>query len=103
MECNEHGLFTEEELDGLDLSWANGDIFVELLRRMAYREGFLGDLLADGMKKASERLGRGSEAFRTDAGGEELPMHDPRCWPGFGFSYSTDAGPGGTHSVASGH
>lgn len=94
MECNEHGLFTEEELDGLDLSWANGDIFMELLRRMAYREGFLGDLLADGMKKASERLGRGSEAFRTDAGGEELPMHDPRCWPGFGFSYSTDAGPG---------
>lgn len=94
MECNEHGLFTEEELDGLDLSWGNGTVFRELLRRMAYREGFLGDLLSDGMKKAAEKLGRGSEAFRTDAGGIELPMHDPRRWPGFSFSYSTDAGPG---------
>jgi len=99
MECNEHGLFTEEELDGFDLSWGNGKIFKELLRRMAYREGFLGSLLADGMKVAYTRLGRGSEAFRTDAGGIELPMHDPRCWPGFGLSYSTDAGPG-RHTIA---
>lgn len=94
MECNEHGLFTKEELEGFDLSWRNGKVFKELLRKMALREGFLGDLLADGMKKAAEKLGRGSDAFRTDAGGEELPMHDPRCWPGFSFSYSTDAGPG---------
>jgi aldehyde:ferredoxin oxidoreductase len=94
MECNEHGLFSEEELGGIDLSWGNGKMFKELLRRMALREGFLGDLLCDGMKIASEKLGRGSEAFRTDAGGLELPMHDPRCWPGFCFSYSTDAGPG---------
>ena len=99
MECNEHGLFTEDELGGLDLSWGNGKVFRELLRRMAVREGFLGELLADGMKAASEKLGRGSDAFRTDAGGIELPMHDPRCWPGFGSSYSTDAGPG-RHTIA---
>ncbi len=103
MECNEHGLFTEEELDGLDLSWGNGAVFRELLRRMAYREGFLGDLLCDGMKRASERLGRGSEAFRTDAGGIELPMHDPRKWPGFSLSYSTDAGPGRHNQGALGY
>jgi aldehyde:ferredoxin oxidoreductase len=94
MECNENGLFTEEELDGLDLSWGNGKLFKELLRRMAYREGFLGELLCDGIKKAAEKLGRGSEKFRVDAGGMELAMHDPRCWPGFSFSYSVDAGPG---------
>jgi aldehyde:ferredoxin oxidoreductase len=94
MECNENGLFTEEELDGLDLSWGNGKVFRNLLERMANREGFMGELLADGIKAAAEKLGRGSEAFRTDVGGIDLPMHDPRCWPGFGLSYSTDAGPG---------
>jgi len=99
MECHEHGLFSEEELGGLDLSWGNGKVFKELIRRMAYREGFLGDLLADGMKVAYTKLGRGSEAFTTEAGGIEVPMHDPRCWPGFGSSYSTDAGPG-RHTIA---
>ena len=94
MECKENGLFTEEELAGLDLSWGNGQEFREILRRMSVREGFMGDLLCDGMKVAAKKLGRGSEAFRTDAGGMELAMHDPRCWPAFCFSYATDAGPG---------
>ena len=60
MECYEKGLITQEELDGLDMTWGNMDATMELLRRIAHREG-IGDLLAEGVKRASEGLGRGSE------------------------------------------
>ena len=48
---------------------------------MIRRDGF-GDILADGVKKAAERIGKGSEQFAMHAGGQELPMHDSRLDPG---------------------
>ena len=94
LECVENGKLTEEEKEGLDLRWGNSAILVPLIKKMAYREGFLGNLLADGSKKAAERLGRGTEAYLTDFGGVEAAMHDPRCWPGFGYGYVLDPTPG---------
>ena len=92
IECYENGLISQEEADGLELRWGNSDAIVELLRKMCVREG-IGDLLAEGAKRAAEKIGRGAEKFAMHAGGEMLSMHDPRCFPGWGATYISDAAP----------
>ena len=92
MECYEHGLITLTDTDGLDLSWGNSEAVVELCRRMAVRQGF-GAVLADGAKKAAERIGRGSEIYAMHVQGQEVPMHDPRYLPGLQIAYQLDATP----------
>ena len=57
-------------------------------------------LLADGVKRAAERLGRGAEAYAIHAGGQELPMHDSRFDPGFAVHYAVEANPG-RHTIGS--
>ncbi len=59
-EAYQRGILTKKETDGLDLTWGNEEALFELLRKIAYREG-IGDVLADGSKKAAERIGKGSE------------------------------------------
>lgn len=61
-ECFEKGLLTKKDTDGLELTWGNGDAMMALLEKLANRQGF-GDFLADGVKKASQQLGKGSEYF----------------------------------------
>jgi aldehyde:ferredoxin oxidoreductase len=93
MEAFEKGIITKEMADGLDLTWGNADAIVALTERIAKREG-IGDLLADGVKIASEKLGQGSEEFAIHVGGQELPMHDPKFYPGMGTIYHIDDAPG---------
>src|SRR5437867_1101434 len=77
MECYEHGVITSEMAGGLDLSWGNADAVIALIHMIGKREG-LGDLLAEGVKRAAATLGKGSERFALHVKGQELPMHDPR-------------------------
>ncbi len=88
----EHGIIGRADTDGLDLKWGNGEAIVALAGKMARREGF-GAVLADGVKKAAERIGRGSEQFAIHVMGQEVPMHDPRFNPGLAISYQMDATP----------
>lgn len=60
MECYEKGLLTKEETDGLELTWGNQEVILELIRKICYREGF-GDILAEGCYRAANLIGRGSE------------------------------------------
>ena len=57
MECFEKGVFSKKETDGLDLSWGNVEEVKELLNRIARREGYFGNLLADGVMRASKKIG----------------------------------------------
>src|SRR5206468_1422310 len=77
VECYEHGIITSEMAGGLDLSWGNADAVIGLIHMIGRREG-LGDLLAEGVKRAAESLGKGAERFALHVKGQELPMHDPR-------------------------
>ena len=56
MECNEKGLLTKKDTDGLDLTWGNVEQVGQMLQKIARREGF-GDTLAQGVKRASEQIG----------------------------------------------
>jgi len=60
---------------------------------MARREGF-GAVLADGVKRAAERIGRGADRYAIHAGGQELAMHDPRLMSIFATAYECDSAPG---------
>jgi aldehyde:ferredoxin oxidoreductase len=77
MECHQRGLLASSEADGLDLSWGNGETVLALIHKVAHREGF-GDLLADGVRAAAERLGRGSEEIALHGKGLELFQADVR-------------------------
>jgi aldehyde:ferredoxin oxidoreductase len=84
MECVQRGILSESETDGLDLRWGNGDVVIELIHKIARREGF-GDFLADGVRKAAERLGRGSDEFALHGKGLEIFQADVRAIQGYGL------------------
>ncbi len=99
MELYEQGILTQNDVDGLDLSWGNGEAAMKLLEKIIKREG-IGDVLADGVRKAAQKIGKNADQFAMHAGGQELPMHDPRYDPGYGIGYHGEPTPG-RHTIAS--
>lgn len=77
MDCYENGLITKNDTDGLELKFGNSEVVIPLIEKIANREG-LGDLLAEGPKKAAEIIGKGSEKFAIEVKGNPLPAHMPR-------------------------
>jgi aldehyde:ferredoxin oxidoreductase len=92
IECYENGILTKEDTDSIELTWGNHQAIVAMTEKVALREG-LGSILADGVQKASQEIGKESAQFAMHIGGQELPMHDPRNTPGYGTAYCTDATP----------
>jgi len=93
MECYEHGIIGKKETDGIELTWGSAPAIIAMLEKIAKREGF-GAVLADGVKKAAERIGRGAEKFAVHIHGQEPGFHDPRLNPVRGMGYIADATPG---------
>ena len=81
MELYENGILTKKDTGGIDLKWGNHQAIVAMTEKLAKREG-LGDILADGVKIAAEKIGKGAEKFAVHIGGQELGMHDPKLPPG---------------------
>ncbi|MFC2071189.1 aldehyde ferredoxin oxidoreductase family protein [Chloroflexota bacterium] len=75
IECYENGLITREDTDGIELTWGNHRSIIAMTEKLAKREGF-GDILADGVKVAAEKIGRGAEEYAIHIGGQEPGMHD---------------------------
>jgi aldehyde:ferredoxin oxidoreductase len=78
MECFEAGLITEQDTDGLLLNFGNTAAALKLVERIAYRQGTIGELLAEGSLRAARKIGKGAERFAMQVKGQEFPMHDPR-------------------------
>jgi aldehyde:ferredoxin oxidoreductase len=77
MECFEKGILTLKDTDGTDLSFGNYEALMGIIPKIAHREG-LGDILAEGVKRASEKIGQGSEKFAMHSKGLEFPGFDVR-------------------------
>jgi len=86
IECYENGLITDKDTDGIQLKWGNDQAIVSMTEKLARREGF-GDVLADGVKVAAEKIGRGAEEFAIHIHGQEVPMHDPKRFIHYGTTY----------------
>ncbi|GAG27855.1 unnamed protein product, partial [marine sediment metagenome] len=79
MEAYEKGLLTAEDTGGLELEWGNAEAILQLVEQIARRQG-LGDVLADGVRAAAERLGPEAEEMAIHAKGLAVAMHDPRAF-----------------------
>ena len=88
MEAFEKRLITRRDTDGIDLTWGNIAGVIELLHKIAKKEG-IGALLSEGSREAAKRLGKGAEEFAVEVKGLEAPMHDPRGFHGMGLAYMT--------------
>jgi aldehyde:ferredoxin oxidoreductase len=95
IECYENGLLKKEDTGGLELRWGNHQALVALTEKIAKREG-LGNILADGVQVAAQKIGKGAEKFAVHIGGQELGMHDPKLGHGNASyaKYQLDATPG---------
>jgi aldehyde:ferredoxin oxidoreductase len=92
IECYENGIITKEDTGGIEMKWGNHGAIVAMTDLIARRRGF-GAVLADGVKVAAERIGKGSEKYAIHIGGQELPMHDPKKGYHFYTTYVMDATP----------
>jgi aldehyde:ferredoxin oxidoreductase len=70
MECYEKGIINKEDLDGVELTWGNVHAMFRIVEKIVRREG-IGSLLAEGLRIASERVGKGSERFAMHCKGVE--------------------------------
>ncbi|MCX7750379.1 MAG: aldehyde ferredoxin oxidoreductase family protein [Candidatus Bipolaricaulota bacterium] len=95
MEAVERGLLSKKDLDGIDLKFGDGDAMIAVLEKMGRREGRAGALLADGVKAACERLGKGA-SFAIHIKGMELPAYDIRGSKGTALAFAV-AYRGGDH------
>lgn len=88
MEAFEKKIISSLDTDGLELKWGNTEAMIKLIHKIAKREG-IGDILADGTKKAAEKIGKNSIEFAIHVKGLELPMHDPRAFVSMALTYAT--------------
>jgi len=56
MECYQKGFLSKDDLDGIEMDWGNAEATLEMLKKIAYRQGS-GNLWAEGVKRASEKIG----------------------------------------------
>ena len=88
MELYEKGLIDEKTTDGIQLNWGNEEALFELIRKIAYREGF-GNTLADGFKAAIAKVGVGSEYYAIQVKGMSNLHSDERPTPSFALGIAT--------------
>jgi aldehyde:ferredoxin oxidoreductase len=95
MDCYENEIITKEDTDGLELNFGNAEAAVKMVEKIALRDGF-GDILAGGVRRAAQKIGKGSERFAVEVKGLEIPMHEPRGKKGLGLIYAV-SNRGGCH------
>ena len=95
-ELYQRGILTKAETDGLELTWGNYHVALELMRRIAYREGYLGETLAHGVKGAAEIIGRGSSRYGVHVKGMTPAPLDARAVKVYNFRYAVSPR-GGDH------
>ena len=86
MECFENGLLTLRDTGGLDVKFGNAEVMLKLIELIAVRKG-IGDLLADGVLIAAQKIGRGAGEYAMHVKGLELGLHEPRLKTGLGLGY----------------
>ncbi|MGQ9596012.1 MAG: aldehyde ferredoxin oxidoreductase family protein [Thermoproteota archaeon] len=78
MECYERGILNKEDTDGIELRFGNDEALLEALRRICLSEGKLGKLLGEGVRRASQIVGKGTERFAVHCKGLEWAAYEMR-------------------------
>jgi aldehyde:ferredoxin oxidoreductase len=77
MDCYENKIVTKKDTGELELKFGNPEAMLQIVRKMGEREG-LGDVLAEGVKRAAEKIGRGAEKLANHIKGLEMTGYDIR-------------------------
>ncbi|MFC1872915.1 aldehyde ferredoxin oxidoreductase family protein [Chloroflexota bacterium] len=86
MECFENGLLKPEDIGGINLRFGSAEDMLQIVELIARREG-IGDLLAEGTTRASQKIGGAAPEFSMHVKGMEIPMHEPRLKAALGLGY----------------
>ena len=78
MDCYENGILTEKDLEGIDARFGNREALIQLIEKMGKRQG-IGDILAEGVKVAGEKIGKEAEKLAQHIKGVEVTGYDLRC------------------------
>jgi aldehyde:ferredoxin oxidoreductase len=87
-ELYEKGLLKKSDTDGLELVYGRHEPMIAMIKKIGRREG-IGDLLAEGTKRAAASIGKGAEAGAIQVKGLELPAYEPRGAKSQGYNYAT--------------
>ena len=79
MELYENGIITAKDTDGIAMEWGSKEAILGMFEKIVYREGF-GDVLADGMLPAADRIGRGAKDYANHMKG--MPLYEGRTAEG---------------------
>ena len=85
MDLYENGIIDRKEA-GMELTFGNSDAVVEMVEKIGRREE-LGDVLAEGVKRAAEKIGKGAEKYAVHVRGMEPPAYDVRGIKGMGLAF----------------
>jgi aldehyde:ferredoxin oxidoreductase len=96
MECYEKSLITQKDCGGMELKWGDSDAIIEMIKKISYRKD-IGDILAEGVRRAARRIGKGSDDFAVQVKGLEVAMHDPRYNKSLAVCYAIGS-TGGRHT-----
>jgi len=97
MECYENGIVTRSDLDGIDMKWGNIEGMLAMQQKIAKREG-IGDILAEGVKPAAAKFGKGADKYAFHVKGQELAAWNVPANHGFAIVYGT-SNRGACHQV----
>jgi aldehyde:ferredoxin oxidoreductase len=89
MELYEVGILTNKETDGLELRFGNDEALLEMTKRICFRQGWLGDTLAEGGIIASEKIGKNSFDYLIQVKGVSNLQSDERATPGLALNIAT--------------
>ena len=78
MDCYENGILSRDDLGGIDAHFGNSEALLQLLEKMGKREG-IGDVLAEGVRVAGQKIGKGAEKLAQHIKGLEVTGYDLRC------------------------
>ncbi len=97
-ECQEKGLLSPEECDGIAIGWGDPEGMLRLIELVATNEGF-GARMAEGSRALAGSIGGEAPDMAVQARGLDLPAHDPRAFHGFAIAYATSVR-GGCHCAS---
>ncbi len=89
MELYEKGILSIKDTDGLDLRFGNDEALLEMVERICYRKGWLGDTLADGGIPAAEKIGKNSFDYLVQVKGMNNLHSDERATPALALNVAT--------------
>lgn len=88
MECVEKGIINKKDLDGVDLRFGNSESMLKAVKMAGLVSGKLGKLVANGVMRASKKIGKGSRKFAMHVKGLEIPAYVPRAGAGHALAYA---------------